>query len=270
VFKILSLSLTLFLAACTTGFSSRSPAEEMSVKQEAITLSKDNTVVLKDQVNAQSINKVKSALAALSQQNPQKDLYLFLDTPGGSVIEGLSLVDFVRGLPNKVHTITQFSASMGYVIVQNLNTRYVLRSGILMSHRASMGELSGTQEQIKSTLTFYGRMLDNVDRTCSNRVGISLDDYKELIYNDLWLDAESAVILNHADYIANVTCDQSLQSSHVETINTLFGSYNVTFADCPLYRGFLKVESPTGEYNRNAINELFERFTYRKFYLKYE
>lgn len=268
MFKSLTLTFVFVLAACCSPNRSKSPVQ--AVEETSITLTSENVVVLRDSVNIQSVNKVKEELSELSSRHPDQDLYLFLDTPGGSVIEGLGLIDFIRGLPNKVHTITQFSASMGYILVQNLDKRYVLRSGVLMSHRASMSGLSGTLEQIQSTIGFYGRMLDNIDLTCSNRIGIPLDTYKTLIFNDLWLDAQSSVAMNHADTIANVTCDVSLSGVYKQKVATMFGSYEVTFSKCPLFRGYSKAESSEGAYNPMVEEELFKRFVFRKYHLKYD
>ena len=75
------------------------------------------------------------------------DIYLVLYTPGGSISAGQLLFDTLKPLPCNFHTITIFSASMGYQTVQNLGKRYMLPSGTLMSHRASIrgigGELGG-------------------------------------------------------------------------------------------------------------------------------
>jgi hypothetical protein len=54
------------------------------------------------------------------------------------------------------------------------------------------------------------------------------------------MTAAQAVKTGHADAIAKVVCDKSLQGTYIERQFTLFGAYDVTFSKCPLVRGFVK------------------------------
>lgn len=205
-----------------------------------ITLTEDNTVVLREAINYATVAKVQVKLFELAKKNPANDLYLFLDSPGGSVAAGGLLIDTINSIPNKVHTISAFSASMAYITVQSLGNRYVLPSGVLMSHRAYVGGLKGTFEQIDSLSNMLKEMVKEHDNKCASRVGLSYSAYKNLIHDDYWLTATQAIKTGHADAIAKVICDKSLQGTYKERQFTLFGAYDVTFSKCPLVRGFVK------------------------------
>lgn len=209
-------------------------------KVETITLNEENTVILRQGINYASIAKVQVKLFELSKKNPTNDLYLFLDSPGGSVAAGGLLIDTINSIPNKVHTISAFSASMAYITAQSLGKRYVLPSGVLMSHRAYVGGLKGTFEQIDSLTGMLKEMVKEYDIQCADRVGLSYNAYRTLIHDDHWMTARQAVSTGHADAIAKVICDKSLQGSYVERQFSLFGAYDVTFSKCPLVRGYIK------------------------------
>lgn len=227
-------------------------------------LTEDNTVILREAINYATVAKVQVKLFELAKKNPTQDLYLFLDSPGGSVAAGGLLIDTINSIPNKVHTISAFSASMAYITVQSLGKRYVLPSAVLMSHRAYVGGLKGTFEQIDALSSMLKEMVKEHDLICSKRVGLTYHAYKNLIHDDHWMTASQAVGTGHADQVAKVICDKSLQGTYDERQFTLFGAYDVTFSKCPLVRGFIKFK-PVGRYlNKGDIiqikNQLEKRY----------
>ena len=89
-------------------------------------------------------------------------IYLFLNTPGGSIQAGLELIEGLNGINRPIHTVTLFAASMGWQLVQHLGTRYVLKYGVLMSHKARgqfSGEFGGGASQMDAR---YGLWLKRV------------------------------------------------------------------------------------------------------------
>jgi ATP-dependent protease ClpP protease subunit len=90
-----------------------------------IKLTKDNVLVLDQAFTGPSVAK-------LIQEARQKDadlksgypMYLFLNTPGGSIQAGLELIEALKGLNRPIHTITLFAASMGWQLLQHLGDRY--------------------------------------------------------------------------------------------------------------------------------------------------
>jgi ATP-dependent Clp protease protease subunit len=208
-----------------------------------IELSKKNTVILNEAFSLQSIAKLQSELYSLSKSlKEDEEITLVLDTPGGSVFAGLVLFDTVKSIPQKVNTLTLFAASMGYQTVQNLGDRYILPSGILMSHRAYLGGLKGQLNgELEERLQFYKDMTGELDRNSAARIGITYDEYKKLIINEYWAGATKALAENHVDEIVTANCDETLSGTHVKDVRTFFGSFSVEFSNCPLIRGPLRV-----------------------------
>lgn len=221
-----------------------------------ITLTSKNTVVMNQPFSSASVTKVQSQLAELAF-NSSKDLYLVLNSPGGSISAGQSLIDFAKALPNRVHTITIFAASMAYLTAQHLDRRYVIPSGQLMSHRARIGGLSGqVPGEANSRLRFISQIVKELFQSTAKRVGVPYRDYLGSVYDELWLTAKEAVNQNHADEIITAKCDKSLSGTYTTNVRTFFGTYKVTFSKCPLISGPLKISSKNTKVQQH-IRRLF-------------
>ena len=231
-----------------------------------IVLTKDNTVVLNGEVDAFSVAKVQQESMTVCGKNEGSTIYLVMSTPGGSVMDGKLLIDTIKSLPCKFDTITLFAASMGYQIAQNLGTRYIIPSGTLMSHRMLLGGIGGQSPgELESRLNFYARVGFEMDVIAAGRAGISVEEYRKLIVNELWLTGEQAVQTKHADEIAKVRCGKDMNGTKSEILYTMFGPVKATFSDCPLIQAPLSVEmiTPKGdEMDEAAKNLIKEKFSY--------
>ena len=108
------------------GFATSNPGE-------VLTISDDNTIILNMPIFSDSASEVSKKLLEKDKKlKPGKPIYIVLDTPGGSVEEGLKIIEVAKSLPRPVHTISLFSASMGFVISQHLDSRFVIESSTLM------------------------------------------------------------------------------------------------------------------------------------------
>jgi hypothetical protein len=124
---------------------------------------------------------------------------------------------------------------MGYNLVQSANKRYILPSGTLMSHRASIQNLSGEiNGELGSVYLHLKDVIEELEVSASKRVGITLSYYKRLIADELWLTAEKSIKSNHADERIYVVCDSSLEGTYMSTIDSIFGMFQVTFSKCPI------------------------------------
>lgn len=209
----------------------------------SILLTEENSVSfnqpVKDLYVAKKQAEIINKSAKLSATQP---LYLVLDTPGGSVIDGLLFIDTIKSLNRPIHTITIFAASMGYQIAQELGTRYILPSGTLMSHRGAISGLSGqVPGELNSRLTHLEEMLSRMNVAAAKRTGVSLKAYQDSIINELWASGHEAVKTKQADAVVYVKCDKKLMAkTFEEEVSTFLGSINVYYSACPL------ISSPVG------------------------
>lgn len=216
---------------------------EIAKKEEVIVLSKDNHIALNGPVTSESMATLMAQLNSLAIKNSNNnDIYLVLYTPGGSVMDGQMFIDFAKSQNFKIHTLSLFSASMGFHIAQNLDQRYVLPSSTLMSHPAYAsgleGEIGGS---LNNSVKYLEQMIKQLDLTASFRMGLSYNDYRSSIDNELWSYGFNTITDKVADKVVRAKCDASLNGTRTESFMSFFGSVNVDFHDCPLIANPLKV-----------------------------
>ena len=222
-----------------------------SVSAEDLKLTADNTVVLRQSFNSSSVTALKKDLLRLNANlKSGYPIYLVMYTPGGSIQKGLELFEFVKGLNRPVHTLTIFAASMGFQTAQSLGKRYILKYGVLMSHKARggfQGEFGGGLSQLDSRYGMWLKRIDMLDKVTVARTNgkQTLKSYRAAYDNELWLNGPEAVEKGYADVVATVSCDVTLTSQENTSVFDLgFFRLNVTFSGCPLITSPLKV---TGE-----------------------
>ena len=222
-----------------------------SVFSKQIVLSEDNTLVLNESFNKNSITSLISQAKELdSSLESDYPIYLVLNTPGGSIQAGLELFEFLRGINRPVHTITLFAASMGFQTVQNLGKRYIVKYGVLMSHYArggSSGNFGGTDmpSNKKSYDKLWQRRIDMLDQKTVERTNEkqTLDSYRKAYSFDLWLNGQEAVNQGYADEVVTVRCNETLQGTREEEVETLLFTISAVFSKCPLITTPLSIEA---------------------------
>lgn len=249
--KKVLLTLSLMLASFTS----------FAMEAKTIELDETNTLVMNKEFKMESVSNVLSKAFELSNKNPNKDLYLVLDSPGGSVIAGMNLLEGLKALPNKIHTISFYAASMGYQTAQNLGTRYITQYGILMSHRAKLGGLGGQiPGELDVRLKFYKDLIKQLDITTAKRVGLSIEDYSKLIHDEYWTIGHDAVKSGHADEVITVKCSEKLNAdTFTEVYRTMLGNYDVEWSACPVIRFPVSIK-PSDRYSRKGLSKVIEEF----------
>lgn len=237
----------------------------------SILLTERNTVNFNQPFKGEFVaKKTQEALLKSILLPKGQALYIVLDTPGGSVIDGLQFIDSLKSLDREVHTITIFAASMGYQVVQSLGKRYITSSGSLMSHRGAAGGLSGqVPGELNSRLAHLEDILLEMNKIASARVGMSLQAYQNAIINELWVTGSRAVSSNHADEVVSVKCAPDLiRGKERQTFNTIFGSVTGVFSKCPLITSPIDVEFGASVKNQAAAKAEMNKYK-RKIFLEF-
>jgi ATP-dependent Clp protease, protease subunit len=234
------------------GLVSVLPASSSNIKAssntDSVVLSKDNVIVLNTQVDGEStaavISKAKELDLALSglkeRYTGKKPLYIFLNTPGGSIQSGLEMIEALNGLGRPVNTITLFAASMGFQIAQNLGDRLILRNGVLMSHRAKggfEGEFGGQfPSQVDSRFALWNSRINELDQKTVGRTNgkQTLESYRKQYANEMWLTGSQSVAQGYADKVVNVKCDKTLDGVTTHELSFLGIPIQYDLDNCPL------------------------------------
>jgi len=213
-------------------------------KPRVLELNENNTINFNDEFSAMFVASKQLEAISLCFANIGKEINIVLYTPGGSISAGQLFFDTLNALPCTFNTITIFSASMGYQTVQNLGKRYILPSGRLMSHRASISGLSGELGgELDSIISHLNTMVTEMETVAASRAGLSLENYRKEISDELWMTGEEAVTKKHADEVIVVKCGKSLLGTHIRTINSIFGQLSVEFSNCPIITAPIRIQS---------------------------
>lgn len=222
-----------------------------------LTLSDSNTINFNSKFTSGFVAKKQIEAMSKCLANIGSEINIVLYTPGGSVSAGQRFFDSLHALPCKFNTITLFSASMGYQTVQNLGKRYIVPSGILMSHRAFVSGLAGEIDgELDSIVKLLKTNVNELDKIAAKRVGLELKDYKNLISDELWMTGQQAVDMKHADELILAKCDASLNGTYIDTVYTMFGPLDVEFARCPIVTGILSIRRGS----REAATEVVDMY----------
>lgn len=231
---------------------------------KTLELNDKNTINFNDSFTSSYVAKKQAEAIELCNGSAGKDIYIVLYTPGGSISAGQLFFDTLKALPCRFHTLTIFSASMGYQTVQNLGKRYILPSGILMSHRAQISGLSGELGgELESILSLLNQNVTDMETVAANRIGKTLKEYRSIISDELWLTGSNAVKRGHADEVVLAKCDQSLMGTREQTFRTFFGTIVAEFSECPLIVGALSVKFGDAERFRNYSQNIMKRIEFK-------
>lgn len=256
------LLIALLMNACSfAGSKDVNPSN----KNEILTLSDKNTVLLNMPIMGDIANRVSKELLEKSDKlKSGEPIYLVLDTPGGSVDDGMRIIEVAKSLPRPVHTVSLFNASMGFILAQSLGDRYVISSSTLMSHRAFIGGIKGEfPGSFMTRLESTAKQLMKINEEVAARVGLSLNEYMTMISNELWLNTDDALKSKFADKIITLRCDKTLRGPG-EPVDLDLGLFTikVRYNKCPLIKGIemIKADESAVEFFKKSKVELTEKY----------
>ena len=125
----------------------------------------------------------------------QNNITIFINSPGGSVMDGMEIIDHIKMLQDnnvQVNCIADYSASMAFIILQSCTNRYALFSSIIMQHQMSLGS-KGNLYNTQNYLNFIGDVDQQLDVLQADKIGICVNDFRNLIENDWWLTGNTAL-----------------------------------------------------------------------------
>ena len=158
-------------------------------------LLRDRIVFLSGEVNDESANLVIAQLLFLESENPDKDISLYINSPGGSVYAGLGIFDTMQFIKPDVQTIcVGMAASMGAFLLAAgaKGKRYSLPNSRIMSHQpsgGSRGMASDIQIQAQEIQSLKG-LLNGV---LSERTGRTIEEVTRDTDRDNYMSPEEAL-----------------------------------------------------------------------------
>lgn len=228
---------------------------------KSIVLTEHNHTAIIDTVDDASVSEVIKFL----NLSEEKEVYLYLDSPGGSVFAGLKLVEALKSTNKTVTCIVQEASSMAFVITQACHKRLITSTGTMMQHVSSYG-LRGQEPNNFSFAQFIRKVSQSMDEEQARRLGMSYKEFRDLVRDDWWLYGKEAVEKKAADGITSVSCNESLSRKvKVKNVQVLFFRVKLYYSACPLVTGELEVQTSKGEeVLENTPKEVLEHLQNKK------
>ena len=157
-------------------------------------LLKERVVFLVGEVNDQTANLVVAQLLFLESENPDKDISLYINSPGGSVTAGMSIYDTMQFIKPDVSTMCLgFAASMGaFLLASGANgKRYSLPNSKIMIHQV-LGGAHGQATDIEIHARDILRTKEQMNRILAERTGQPLEKVQNDTERDYFMTADEA------------------------------------------------------------------------------
>ncbi len=158
----------------------------------------DRIILLHDEVNSATASVVVAQLLYLEGQDPDKDISLYINSPGGSVSDGMAIYDTMQYIKCDVSTIcTGLAASMGAFLLSSgaKGKRYALPNSEIMIHQPliSGGGISGQVTDIQIRSKYLQRTKDRLNRILSENTGKDYETICQDTERDNFMTAEEAL-----------------------------------------------------------------------------
>ena len=168
-------------------------------------LLKDRIIMLTGPVEDNMANSVIAQLLFLDAQDNTKDIYLYVNTPGGSVSAGLAIVDTMNFIKSDVQTIVMgVAASMGTIIASSgaKGKRFMLPNAEYLIHQPMGGAGSGTQQTDMAIVAEHLlRTRNTLEKILAENSGKSVEQIHKDAERDYWMSAQETLEYGFIDEI---------------------------------------------------------------------
>ena len=158
-------------------------------------LLRDNIIFLGTPIDDQIANLVIAQMLFLSGEDPEKDLQLYINSPGGSITAGLAIYDTMQFIRNDVVTycIGQAASMAAFLLMSgNKGKRFALPNSRILIHQPSMGGLSGQATDIDIHAREILRIREITNKLMSKHTAQPLERIERDVERDLIMNAQQA------------------------------------------------------------------------------
>lgn len=157
-------------------------------------LLKDRIIFLGTQVNDVVANSIIAQMLFLAAEDPEKDIHLYINSPGGSITSGMAIFDTMQYIKPDVSTIcVGMAASMGAFLLAAgaKGKRFALPNAEVMIHQP-LGGAEGQASDIEIRARRILKLRDKLNRILSERTGQPLERIEKDTDRDNFMEAETA------------------------------------------------------------------------------
>ena len=168
-------------------------------------LLKERIIFVGSPIDDQVANLVVAQLLYLSREDADRDISMYINSPGGQIYAGLAIYDTMKMIPNKISTVAVgVTASFGTVLLAagSKGDRYALPHSTIHMHQplgGTQGQASDIEIQAKEIL----RLKSSLNKILSEITGKELEEIEKDTERDFYLTAEQAIEYGLVDKILN-------------------------------------------------------------------
>ncbi len=161
-------------------------------------LLKDRIIFLGEDVNATTASLVIAQLLFLESEDPDREISLYINSPGGSITDGMGIVDTMNYIKCPVSTIcVGLAASFGAVLLANgeKGKRFATPNAEILIHQPLIGGngIAGQTTEIKIHADHMIKTREKLNKLLSDKTGQSIETIERDTERDHWMTAEEAL-----------------------------------------------------------------------------
>jgi ATP-dependent Clp protease protease subunit len=166
-------------------------------------LLQDRIIWLGEEVRDDNANEIAAKLLLLAAEDSERDIYLYINSPGGSVTAGMAIYDTMQFVPNDVVTVgIGMAASMGQMLLTagTKGKRYITPNARVLLHQPH-GGFGGTSSDIQTQAQLIISMKRRLAEITAEATGKAVEQIDADGDRDRWFTAEEALEYGFVDHI---------------------------------------------------------------------
>lgn len=170
-------------------------------------LLKDRIIFIGDEINDQVANSVVAQLLFLEADNPEKDIHIYINSPGGSISAGFAIFDTMQLVKPDVNTIcVGMAASFGALLLLagTKGKRFALPNSEIMIHQP-LGGVKGQATEIEISARRILKIREHINKIIAERTGQSVEKVARDTDRDFFMTAQEALEYGIIDKIIERT-----------------------------------------------------------------
>ena len=163
----------------------------------------DRIIILSEEVNSTTASLIVAQMLYLEAQDPDKDIQFYINSPGGSVTDGMAIYDTMQYIKCDVTTIcVGMAASMGAFLLSSgtKGKRYALPNAEIMIHQPSAGT-QGKVTDMEIDVEHYLKIKTRLNEIMARNTGKTPEEIKLASERDNWMTADEALAYGLVDKV---------------------------------------------------------------------
>jgi ATP-dependent Clp protease protease subunit len=172
-------------------------------------LLRERIVWLEGEVRDENSNRIAKQLQVLAAEDPDKDITLYINSPGGSITAGMAIYDTMQFVPNDIVTVgIGMAASMGQLLLTSgtKGKRYITPNARVLLHQPH-GGYGGTASDIQTQAELINSMKRRLAEITASQTGKTVEQINADGDRDRWFTAQEALEYGFVDHVRESASD---------------------------------------------------------------